>query len=104
MIKRTIRVFVVLMVISSVVWAYGSRDPILETQSKAVPVTEETLKDDAKPGAPAPTFKLVHDTGVFFVKPPVELLDKESVKKWEWAEAPAEEKSEPGEEYDISNY
>ncbi len=97
-------ILAVLCMISNLAWAFGSRDPILETQSKAVPVTEETLKDEPKPGAPAPTFKLVHDTGVFFVKAPVEQLEEASLKKWEWVKDESEDKEGSQEEYDISYY
>ena len=56
-------------------WGAGSfeRDPVVETQTKVVAVTEETLKNyEKKPGAPAPTFKLVNDSDEFLVEEPVE--------------------------------
>ena len=85
----------------------GSGDPILETQSKAVPVTEETLKDEGRPGAPAPTFKLVHDTGIFFTKTPVETIEEEKLKKWDWLDESKDsdkEKRSSEEDSDISDY
>ena len=51
------------------------KDPIEETQTNAVAVTAETFKKyETKPGAPAPTFKIVNDTGTFFVEKPTEKL------------------------------
>lgn len=82
--KNIILALFLVVVICELAWAYGSRDPILETQSKTVAVTEETLKDEPRSGAPAPTFKLVHDTGVFFVKTPVEFYQDESIKESVW--------------------
>ena len=54
-------------------WAshFGS-DPIRETQSNVVPVTEENIKDEGKPGAPAPTFRILEDSSKFLVKDPIE--------------------------------
>ena len=49
------------------------KDPVVETQTKVVAVTEETFKNyEKKPGAPAPTFKLVNDSDKFLVEEPVE--------------------------------
>ncbi|MBI4388182.1 MAG: hypothetical protein HY582_03985 [Candidatus Omnitrophica bacterium] len=72
------------------------RDPIAETQTKVVPATEETIKNSGK-GAPAPTFKIVEDTGKFFIeKPYYEELEqkKKSERSWWWEE----EKSQPKED------
>jgi len=55
-------------------------NPIRDTQSKVVAVTEENIKDEGKAGAPAPTFRLVHDSGKFLVKDPLEEVMEEKEK------------------------
>lgn len=58
------------------------RDPVAETQTKAVPATEETIKNSGK-GAPAPTFKIVQDTSKFFVeKPYYEEMEQKKKSNW----------------------
>lgn len=47
------------------------RDPILETQTRGVPATEETIKNSKK-GAPAPTFKIQRNAIGFMLEDPVE--------------------------------
>ncbi len=59
------------------------RNPITETQTKGVLVTEESLKNyEKKPGAPAPTFKIVSDTAKFFVSEPFEMLKDRKKSDW----------------------
>lgn len=56
------------------------KDPIQETQTNVVAVTEETFKKyENKPGAPAPTFKIIDDTGTFFVEKPAEKQEREEM-------------------------
>ena len=81
--------------------AQMDRDPILETQSKAVPVTEETLKEGARSGAPSPTFKLINDTGEFYVQNPMEQVGKEKKKKRGWWIFSNNEKKEAVSEKDL---
>ena len=59
------------------------RNPITETQTKGVLVTEESLKNyEKKPGAPAPTFKIVSDTAKFFVSEPFDMLKDRKKSNW----------------------
>jgi hypothetical protein len=60
------------------------KDPIVETQTKTVPVTEETLRNEPKAGAPAPTFRLITDTGQFFVADPLFEISAKKKRKWKW--------------------
>ncbi len=58
------------------------RNHIVETQTNVVAVTEESLKNfDKKLGAPAPTFKMVNDTGEFLTEEPVDKLQENKVTK-----------------------
>ncbi|MBI1977910.1 MAG: hypothetical protein HYS55_04075 [Candidatus Omnitrophica bacterium] len=51
------------------------RDPIEETQTKVVPVTQELLTREGEPGPASPTYK-VSDTARFLVKKPYEEVEK----------------------------
>lgn len=80
-------IFFVLLacILSARSWAGNfDRDPIIETQTKPVAVTPETLKDP-KPGAPAPSYKMIEDSSEFFDSKPNENIPVQTVKK-----APAE--------------
>lgn len=57
------------------------RDPISQTQTRGVPATEETAKNNKK-GAPAPSFKIQDDTGRFMTRAPVEEIHKKKKSKW----------------------
>ncbi|MBI4368241.1 MAG: hypothetical protein HY588_02495 [Candidatus Omnitrophica bacterium] len=56
------------------------QDPIKETQSKTVPVTEELLTREGEAGPASPSFKM-KDTDRFLVKKPYEEVDQASVDK-----------------------
>ncbi len=63
------------------VWAANyDRDPIVETQSTAVPVTPETLKDE-RPGAPAPSFQMIEKSSKFLTAKSAQELDDEMAGK-----------------------
>ena len=65
------------------------RDPIVETQTKTVAVTDEYLKNsEKKMGAPAPSFRLLTDTSQFFVGQPFAKNESgklEEKKKRSWS-------------------
>ena len=75
-------------------------DPIRSTQSNAVAVTEENIKDEGRPAAPAPSFHIIGNMDKFLVKMPVERVREEKEKKFHWwfledqAEPESTEKSE----------
>lgn len=48
-----------------------NRDPVKETQSEGVPVTDEMLKREGQAGPASPTFQM-KDTAKFLVKTPLE--------------------------------
>ena len=54
----------------------GDRDPIGDTQTKPVPVTQELLTREGEPGPASPTFKM-QDTAKFLVKKPYDQAVKE---------------------------
>ena len=62
---------------------FDRENPIVATQSKVVAVTPETLNEgEKKQGAPAPSFKILNDTGEFFTELPYEQILKENPNKW----------------------
>ncbi len=68
-------------ILQGILWADNfERDPIRETQTLGTPVTPETLKNPIKPGAPAPSFRIVTDSQRFLVGPPTETSEKEKVE------------------------
>ncbi len=83
-----------ILLVSFVLFAHATlfagqleRDYITETQTKPVAVTEELLKDEKK-GAPAPSYRLLKDTGEFFVEAPHEKMEEtlsHQKKKDEWS-------------------
>ena len=72
---RKLIIFPVLIVcshlIASRLWAGFDQDPIAETRSDAVPVTEESLKREGQAGPASPTYPMA-DTSGFLVKVPYE--------------------------------
>ena len=68
--KKVLLPLAIFLLVPWVSWAGPfDKDPILETQTKAVPATEETIKNSSK-GAPAPSYKIMEDTGKFFTERP----------------------------------
>jgi hypothetical protein len=64
--------------VSASTWdAFASfeKDPLKETQSETVPVTEELLTREGEPGPASPTYPMA-DTSRFLVKTPYENVDK----------------------------
>ncbi len=55
--------------------AVGEKDPIKDTQSGVVPVTDELLTREGEPGPASPSFKAT-DTSIFLVKKPYEGIEK----------------------------
>ena len=70
------------------------KDPILETQTRVVPVTADTLNNDKKPGAPAPSYKMTNDTSDFLVSEPMESVEEEKTEKEKTAELPSDSDGE----------
>ena len=60
------------------------RDPVKDTQTQPVPVTQELLARDSESGPASPTFKM-NDTEVFMAKKPYHLLQEEDQEE-EWNE------------------
>ena len=56
--------------------AVGDRNPIKDTQTDVVAVTQELLTREGEPGPSSPTFKM-SDTSLFFSRKPFEYLDKD---------------------------
>ena len=80
-----------LLIISNVGKCGYDEDPIVSTQTKTVPVTEELLKREGEPGPASPTYKM-SDTSGFLVKKPyqaaenidlVKSLSEASEEGWE---------------------
>ncbi|PIQ87484.1 MAG: hypothetical protein COV74_00505 [Candidatus Omnitrophica bacterium CG11_big_fil_rev_8_21_14_0_20_45_26] len=78
-------------------------DPVKDTQTTPVAVTEETLQYEGQSGAPAPSFKMLKDTGKFFVEEPmedsetektVESNDQQQPWVWPWLSHPSEDGEE----------
>ena len=63
-------------------WArqFDKEDQILKTQTNPVPVTKEMLNNDKHPGAPAPTYKLIHDSDQFLTSEPVNSATEEALR------------------------
>ena len=77
------------------------KDPITETQSGVVAVTEENIKDEGRPGAPAPTFKIVGNTDKFLTKDPLEEIVKEKEnKEFGWWFLPDEKETDKNNDKD----
>ena len=52
------------------------KDPIGDTQTKAVPITQELLTREGEPGPASPTYKM-QDTAKFLVKKPYDQAEEE---------------------------
>lgn len=57
------------------------KDPIKDTQSKVVPVTQELLTREGEPGPASPSFKM-SDTSGFLVKKDYEEADIHQADQW----------------------
>ncbi len=76
---RQLTVFAFLIFCSCLVigsaWAGFDKDPLKETQSDAVPVTEELLTREGQAGPASPTYPMA-DTSGFLVQMPYEKADE----------------------------
>ena len=71
-------VFVSLLAFSEVTFAsIEDKDPIKDTQTRAVPVTQELLTREGEPGPASPTYKMQGETSKFLVKKPYDQVEKQ---------------------------
>src|SRR3989338_2288038 len=70
-------VFVLLLFLTETGLASFKRDPIEETQTRPIPVTEELLTREGELGPASPTYKMEGETANFLVKKPYEEAETE---------------------------